>query len=181
VEQVSRPVLIALVAVIGFAGVWFAVLRPKTESASPSAPAVPVATPAASKPAVTPATKATTKPAAKTTKPATKTSKATADRSAPILSELAHKKVVVMLFWTPKGADDRAARGAIRGIDRHHGKVVTHVASIENVGDYEAITRNVDVLQSPTVVVIGPDHKARTIVGYTDHVEINQTVSDVLR
>ena len=35
------------------------------------------------------------------------------------------------------------------------------------------------MLEAPTVLVIGPDHKARTIVGYTEVKEIDQTVFDV--
>jgi hypothetical protein len=38
-SQVSRPVLLALIAAAAFAGVWFVALRPKADSASTSSPA----------------------------------------------------------------------------------------------------------------------------------------------
>jgi hypothetical protein len=37
----------------------------------------------------------------------------------------------------------------------------------------------VQVLQAPTILVIAPDHKARTIVGYTEVKEVDQMVSDL--
>jgi hypothetical protein len=54
-----------------------------------------------------------------------------------------------------------------------------HSIPVQDVGDYNALTTGVQVLQAPTVLVIGPDHKARTITGYTEVKEIDQTVSDV--
>jgi hypothetical protein len=192
--------LIGLVAVLGFAGVWFAALRPK-DTVGTNAPAVKAAqgavaisqqsaaaaeaaagqTPAGQAPAPTAAQPAA--PAGRTAParvaPAVKT--AAGDPSAPILRELAHGKTAVLLFWHSRGADDNAARDAVRAANRHGGRVTVHVASIDRVADYAAITSGVDVLQSPTVLVIGPDHKARTIVGYTDPREVDQLVDDVRR
>ena len=50
---------------------------------------------------------------------------------------------------------------------------------IGDVGRYEAITRGVQVLESPTVLVIGAGGKARAITGYTQAKEIDQAVSDI--
>jgi hypothetical protein len=50
---------------------------------------------------------------------------------------------------------------------------------IGDVGRYEAITRGVQVLESPTVLVIGAGGKARAITGYTQTNEIDQAVSDI--
>ena len=50
---------------------------------------------------------------------------------------------------------------------------------IGDVGRYEAITRGVQVLESPTVLVIGAGGKARAITGYTQPKEIDQAVSDI--
>jgi hypothetical protein len=55
---------------------------------------------------------------------------------------------------------------------------VLHSIPIEDVGDYNALTSGVQVLQAPTILVIGPDHKARTVVGYTEVKEIDQAVYD---
>jgi hypothetical protein len=219
VDQVSKPVLIALAAVLVFIVAHFTILAPKSDSgsspASATAPgqtglqssidkannAVGVskqsataheqaaaaasgdATPAvrASNPGATSATStpAPAKPAA-AAKPAKPEPELTeGDKSGPILADLDEGKVVVALFYNAHGSDDNAALRAVRATDRHHGKVVIHSIPIDDVGDYDALTTGVQVLQAPTTLVIGPDHKARTIVGYTEVKEVDQMVSDL--
>ena len=58
-DQVSRPVQIVLVLVLGFAGLWFVALRPKSDDGG-GAPA-PAPTPAAQTPAAKPDAAAPTK------------------------------------------------------------------------------------------------------------------------
>jgi hypothetical protein len=213
VDQVSKPVLIALAAVLVFLVAHFTVLAPKTDSGPTPAPKAPGqqglenaigkansavtqsqasasrseqaasaasgdSSASASKPAATHATKKApaAKPAAAPAKPQPKL--AVGDRSGPMLQDLADGKVVVALFFNPHGSDDNAALRAVRTANRHHGRVVVHSLPIDSVGDYDAITTGVKVMQAPTVLVIGPDHKARTIVGYTEVKEIDQAVFD---
>ncbi len=102
------------------------------------------------------------------------------DPSAPLLADLAKGHTLVLLFWNKRGSDDRAVRDALKGVGRHHGKVVIKAIPAREVGNYEAITRGAQVLQSPTVLVIGKDKKARSIVGFTYAGEIDQLVGDVL-
>jgi hypothetical protein len=218
VDQVSKPVLIALAAVLVFLVAHFTILAPKSDSgSSPSSATAPgqaglqsaidkansavgtnnaavktheqaaaaasgdASAPAqAAKPSATTATgKAAAKPAApaKPAKPEPKL--AEGDRSGPILQALDNGKVVVALFFNAHGADDNAALRAVRAANRHHGKVVIHSIPIDDVGDYDALTTGVQVLQAPTILVIAPDHKARTIVGYTEVKEVDQMVSDL--
>jgi hypothetical protein len=216
VDQVSKPVLIALAAVVVLAAAKFTVLRPKTDAGStPAAATAPgqaglqssidkannavgvskqsatrseQAAAAASGDAAAPAQPATAaKPAATSAaspskaaapaKPEPKLEKG--DRSGPILRDLDAGRVVVALFFNAHGSDDNAALRAVRATDRHHGRVIVHSIPIDDVGDYNALTSGVQVLQAPTILVIGPDHKARTIVGYTEVKEIDQTVGDV--
>jgi hypothetical protein len=101
------------------------------------------------------------------------------DKSGPILRELAAGKVVVAIFFNSAGADDRASLRAVRATNRHGGRVAVHVVPIAKVGAYNALTTGVQVMEAPTILVIGPDHKARTIVGYTEVKEVDQTVGDV--
>lgn len=221
-DQVSRPLLIALAAVVLVAGAWLTVLRPKSNSASspptapgvkgltndvtkakgavgaadaaaqreqnatggaqtPSTPASRSAAPGAtaSTPATKPATTKSTPATAAKPKPATP-QLAPGDRSGPILAELAKGKTVVMLFFSAGSADDHAALLAVRGADRHHGHVAVHAVPVGRVGDYDAITRQVQILQAPTTLVISPDKQAWPIVGYTDVDEVNQTVDDAM-
>ena len=101
------------------------------------------------------------------------------DPSRPLLASVDAGKVVVLLFWNKHASDDRATRQGLRSIDLHDGKVVASAVAIDDVGRYEAITRGVQVLESPTVLVIGAGGKAREITGYAQAKEIDQAVSDI--
>jgi hypothetical protein len=126
---------------------------------------------------VTPATPAT--PAAKPAKPGLAADAAPGDPSGPLLASVDAGKVVVVLFWNKNASDDRATRQGLRKVDLHHGKVVASAVPLADVGRYEAITRGAQVLESPTVLVIGAGGKARAITGYTQAKEIDQAVSDI--
>ncbi|MGZ6695375.1 MAG: hypothetical protein ACXVFL_06975 [Solirubrobacteraceae bacterium] len=102
------------------------------------------------------------------------------DPSAPLVADLNRGRTLVLLFWNKKGSDDQAVRAALKGVGSHHGKVVVKAIPSKDVGNYEAITRGAQVLQSPTVLVIGKDKKAHAIVGFTYTGEIDQLVGDVL-
>jgi hypothetical protein len=220
VDQVSKPVLIALIAAVALVGAKFTILRSNSGggSSTPASATAPgqaglesaidkannavgvskqsatkheqaaaaasgdttggtaaPSTPSATK--ATPATPAKPAPAAKPAKPLPKL--APGDKSGPLLRNLANGKVVVALFYNPHGSDDNAALRAVRAADRHHGRVVVHSIPIQDVGDYDAITTGVQVLEAPTIIVMGPNDTARTIVGYTEAKEVDQTIGDV--
>ena len=99
----------------------------------------------------------------------------------PILRAIADEKVLVLLFWNPRGGDDRAQRTAIRKLPRHGGKVYTHVANVKDVSRYASITRGVNLSQSPTTVVVDPKLGATPLVGFSARYEVDQIVSDALR
>jgi len=98
-----------------------------------------------------------------------------------VLRALGERKVVVLLFWTPRAAEDKAVRKALGGIDRHKGKVVAHATHVKRIAAYGQITRGADVEQSPTIVVVDRNRKVETLVGYVDRVTIDQAVTDALR
>jgi hypothetical protein len=131
-----------------------------------------------------PSTKGAAKPAAaakpaKPAKPGLADDAAPGDPSRPLLASVDAGKVAVVLFWNKNATDDRATRRALRKIDLHRGKVVASAVPIDDVGRYEAITRGAQVLESPTVLVIGAGGKARSIAGYTQAKEIDQAISDI--
>jgi len=134
--------------------------------------ATPAAKPAAAKPAAT--KPAAAKPAAATKRDVSKI------RDAAVVRDLKRGKVVVLLFWNPKGSDDLAARGALRDLDLHGGKVVVRTVPISRVAQYESITSGVKIAQSPTTLVIGKKGHTRVIVGLTEPREISQAVGDAL-
>jgi hypothetical protein len=98
-----------------------------------------------------------------------------------VLAALDRGKVAVVLFSAKDATDDAHVRAVLRKVNRHGGKVAVYSASIEAVGRYAAITRGVEVMQGPTLLVIGKDHKARTIVGFTEVAEVQQLINDVGR
>jgi hypothetical protein len=123
-----------------------------------------------------------TKPAPATSRAAAKTSGSSAidDRApAEITRALAGGRAVVLLF-SSRGADDSAVRGELRSVHRRGGRVLVRSASINAVSRYGSITRGVEVLQAPTVIVVGPRGSARAFAGYTDSTEIDQAVSAAL-
>jgi hypothetical protein len=216
VDQVSRPMQIALCAVVLFVGMWFTVLRPKandggsapTPAAAPAAPGTAglgkavakangavSASEASAKATETAAAKAGGEAATASTPGSTAAAKAgstkaatgdaakaapSGDPSAALLANLAHGKTIVLLF-SGKGADDRAAAKAVRRVAAHDKAIVTRVAPITQVGDYEQITTGVQVLTAPTVVVIGKNRKAVSVSGYTEPGVLRQLVGDARR
>ncbi|HTE58828.1 MAG TPA: hypothetical protein VK631_00665 [Solirubrobacteraceae bacterium] len=122
-------------------------------------------------------------PAAPGAKPGTLTPKAAAAGGLPlrVLEAIGDHKVVVLLFWSPKSADDKAVRKALAKIDRHDGKVLAHATNLKKIAAYGQITRGADVEQSPTIVVVDRKMKVETLVGYVDRVTIDQAVTDALR
>ena len=136
----------------------------------------------ATTPTTTAATPTAEEPVAGT-EPGKLTQKATASGGLPVrvLHALADRKVVVLLFWSPKAAEDKAVRKALGGIDRHKGKVLAHASHVKRISSYGQITRGADVSQSPTVVVVDRNRKVETLVGYVDRQTIDQAVTDALR
>jgi hypothetical protein len=141
-------------------------------AATPPAQAAPApATPA------TPPAGAAPKSAAK---PAPATRAAGERRDAAVVRDLKAGRIVVLLFWNPDAADDIATRGALRELDRRHGKVVVRVVPIENVAQYASVTRGVKIAQSPTTVIVGRKGRTRVIAGLTESHELAQAVGDAL-
>ena len=106
---------------------------------------------------------------------------AAGDLPRPVLKAIADRKVLVLLFWNPKSADDRAVRRAVAKVDRWDGAVFVRTANIKSVSRYGRITRGADVEQSPTVVVVDRKLKAERLVGYVDTRTIDQSVVDAIR
>jgi hypothetical protein len=99
----------------------------------------------------------------------------------PIARALRKDKVLVLLFWNGKSADDKAVHAALKKVDRWDGRVSVQTASIKKIAKYGRVSRGVDVEQSPTIVVADPNLRAETLVGYVDTTSIDQAVVDAFR
>jgi hypothetical protein len=228
-SQISPPIRILLVAVIGLVAVYMLFLRPKPEEAVPAAAAPTAATPVPAKDpgaatssgsgaVVQNAVKRTTDAGAQakvaagetagglaaddtaaTGTAATGTTAAGAAAAtqagvpapvtkATLLSlpkDVRHAvrrhKVIVLLFYNNRSSDDRAVRRALAKVDHYGNQVFVDAHWIKSVSKYQAITRGVEVEQSPTIVVADGNLKADTLVGYVDTETINQSVVDAIR
>jgi hypothetical protein len=134
----------------------------------------------AARPAPAPAKAAS--PAARSARPAkppAATPKATSASTA-VAAALAKGKVVVLLFWNQQASDDRSVREELAHVSSHGGRALIVAAPVRQVSLFSDSIRGVQVLQSPTIIVIDRRHRARTLVGYTDRAEIGQAVDVAL-
>jgi hypothetical protein len=210
VSQISPPIRIVLVAAVALVGAWMLFLRPKTDTVTPT-PNAPVTAPGvkgltndiakakgASKTSdaanakiqsatggstigSTAGTDSASKSSSSTSQAATGSTAATAGLPVRVQKALDAKKVLVLFFYNPKSADDRAVRDAVKHVDRWDGDVVIQSADVSTVARYSKIARGADVEQSPTVVVVDKNRQAETLVGYQDTRSIDQAVVDAIR
>jgi len=178
-------------------------------TASPAGAATGAATTAA------PAATATHAPAASTSLPAvhSKAASPSGHRTAPsvpslqakVEAELKTGNIVAILFWSSKGADDRAVRAELRFLAAVHRKlqpyahnvqvqrllkvfglelskkIAVHEASAAQVGSFGSITRGVQVYGTPTILVINKQGRVITLTGLTDAYAIEQAMDEARR
>ena len=89
-------------------------------------------------------------------------------------------KMVVMLFYNPRAADDLAVKQELSGISGHRGRVVKVIIPLSESANFTPVTQQVPVNFSPTLVLIAPKGQTDEIVGYSDPFEIAQRVDDGL-
>jgi hypothetical protein len=239
--QVSRPLQIALVAVVAFFGLWMIALKPSSSSSSATASPAPAATaapapstkttgnailsaPAKARAAVAAGNAASNTAAGASTggssirTPVTPSSTpstaapAAGAGSVPVISGTAsaktqvapaaghavptrsarqrlgvvsravqERKVVAMLFYNPKAADDRAVKSELAAVPSSGGKVVSLAVPLFELSFYPVVTSQVPVTMSPTLVIINPLRQASTIEGFADSFEISQRITDAVQ
>jgi hypothetical protein len=208
VSQISPPIRILLVLAVAVMGVYMLFLRPKPVEVPPATPAnTSVSEPGKIRDAAEDAVDAANGQlaqqesvdgvdageAAAGTAATKQGGSAKAGASAatpaedleglpkPLRQAIRKDKVLVLLFWNEKSADDRAVKAALSEVDRWDGRVYVKAAPLKQISRYGRIARGVSVEQSPTVVVADRDLRAETLVGYVDSATIDQTVVDALR
>lgn len=202
-SQISRPMQIALAAVLVFAGVWFVALRPKpaADAPAPNAPgvaglkraigkahgAVDAANAqsqrAAGRDAAAPSAGASTgvksasRPGGARVTPFGHPRTAGAAR---VNRALAEHRTVGVLFYNSRSSDDRAVRRELDHADRHMGRVVIVEASISQLSDYSAITNKGMIAMSPTLALVDGDGHMEIFSGFVDGLQIAQAIWDDL-
>jgi hypothetical protein len=87
---------------------------------------------------------------------------------------LARGDVVALLFWGSNSADDRAVRSELARVDSRGGHVHAWPVAVRGLSRFKNVLRGIDVLQSPSVVILARGADPRVLAGYTDHAEIDQ-------
>lgn len=103
-----------------------------------------------------------------------------AARLAIARAALRRHKTLAIAFVDSATADGRAVAGEMRHVSRFGGRAVVLSVPLSALSRYAFITREVEVVVAPTVVIVAPSGKATTIVGFADRGEIEQRVADVL-
>jgi hypothetical protein len=191
--NLPRPLIGLLVATIAFFAVWTVALRPSSSGGPVSSSSSPA--PAASQPkaaasahadadstashaaGASRASAANAKPAAK---PAVKHTVSPQQRQSTIENGLNHHKVLAILFFNPAAADDQAVKHELDEVPARGGKVVKLAVPLSELTRYPVITNQVQVTESPTLVLIDGQRKADLLTGYLDQLELSQRVSDAL-
>jgi hypothetical protein len=205
--SLPRPLIAVLVATVALFALWTVALKKtftgggSSSSNSPSAPVyqsaiakahqasatsnsasaadgAPVSTSQASAPATTPSQPA---PAAVHAPTAAKAAKKPSTVSVKgVLRAVSQHKVVLILFYNPSAADDTAVKQELAGIPTHGGRVAKFTVPVSQLSSYSAVTNQVPVSSSPTLLLIDKRGEATSLVGFVDQLAISQRVTDAL-
>jgi hypothetical protein len=99
--------------------------------------------------------------------------------AATIATELHQGKVVLLLFLNPHAYDDDATAIGTTEVAyklRHH--VAAHLALANQVNSFGSITRDIQVYQTPTLLIINPKREVATVTGLTDEFSLEQAIAE---
>lgn len=162
----------------------------ETTTTSTSRPAETTAAPSKTKGSATTSTPAHTTPSSPVTKAAAPKSAApgAAERDTAtaqqhrVEAQLAQGKVAVILFWDPKGAEDRLVRSALRSLRGQRSlDIGVDEASPGQVASFGTITRGVQIYGTPTLLFVNKHGQAVTLTGFQDAYSISQAVREARR
>jgi hypothetical protein len=99
---------------------------------------------------------------------------------ATVAHELKQGKVVLLLFWNPHSSNDSAVHRQVGLVAHKLGRsVAVHTAPADQVGSFGSITRDIQVYQTPTLLIVNPHGQVTTVTGYTDSYALEQTIREV--
>jgi hypothetical protein len=123
---------------------------------------------------------ATTRPStSKSSTVPSATPAAVAQRNSAIEARLGSGGVALILFWNPKGTEDVSVHNVLQRLPA--AKVSVFDASPHEVASFGTLTKSVQIYQTPTLLVIGPDRKAHVITGLTDAYAVQQIIAEALK
>jgi hypothetical protein len=148
----------------------------QTPTSRHGAPGSSATTPSTASPSKSAAAKSAT-PAPATATGAAPQVASTAAKQSLVEAELKSGRTVIVLFSSPTGAVDAVVRGqltllALTPIQ----DIAVHFASPREVGAYGTVTRSLQILQTPTIIVISPSGRTKILTGLTDAYAIAQAI-----
>ncbi|MCW3034293.1 MAG: hypothetical protein JWM60_2638 [Solirubrobacterales bacterium] len=129
--------------------------------------------------ASTPATKTSAPAPSKPASPAAGKPAVANSRQHSVEAQLAQGKIAVILFWDPKGADDRVTRKALGSLRGNSSlKIAIDEAPASQVTSFGTITRGVQVYGTPTLLFVNKHGRAVTLTGLQPAYAIAQAVRE---
>jgi hypothetical protein len=104
-----------------------------------------------------------------------------APRAAALESELTRGKVGVVLFWNPKASDDRRVHEQLKSISHGNRRIALQVANSKEASAFGQFTRTVQVLSTPTVLIVNRQGQVTTLTGLTDTFSVRQAIGDATK
>jgi hypothetical protein len=133
----------------------------------------------------TPGTATTTAPDAKADPVAAVEPKQLAKLPKDVAKAVTGHKVMVLAVladkgkhWRPMADDDRFVRNTLKKVNRYDGDVFVKQVPLAKIDSYGVIMNDLEIRQTPSVVVVDTKLKADVIEGYLDRVSINQAIAD---
>ncbi len=119
-------------------------------------------------------------------KPASSASSSAAESGIPsgqreVELALAQGKIPVVLFWNPAGADDVAVHGQVLQLGRSHLPIAVYEGNPEAVASFGAITREIPVYGTPTILVIAKNGQTTELTGLQEDFSIEQAIEQARR
>jgi hypothetical protein len=150
-----------------------------TSTAKPAETTVAPSNTKSSGTASTPATKTASPAPSKSVAPGAAHRSTTNSRQHSVEAQLAQGKIAVILFWDPKGADDRVTQKALRSLRGNSSlKIAIDEASASQVASFGTITRGVQVYGTPTLLFVNKQGHAVTLTGLQPAYAIAQAVRE---
>lgn len=93
---------------------------------------------------------------------------------------LVKRDALALLFYNPGAPDDQAVKQELGTIPTHRGQVFKLAIPVSELPSYAALTSQVPVNFTPTLVVVNRQHDAFQLTGFADTYAITQLVNSAL-
>jgi hypothetical protein len=101
-----------------------------------------------------------------------------APRAAALEGELTRGKVGVVLFWNPQASDDRHVHEQLESLSRSNRRIALQVARSNEATAFGQFTRTVQVMGTPTVLIVNHRGQVTMVTGLTDTFSVQQAIGD---